>query len=236
MVNGFDGFTVDCYKRLIDFILRYYEIRMFENYTDKSDKPILLLRHDIDVSIAKALDMAEIENDLGIKSTYFFMVESLLYNVDSKIGKAILLQVQELGHDIALHANEFINPEKLDADCDILEQIIGKKVTSFSIHRDYLDSDIVNGRIVACSPNLMTNYFADSRGVFKWPCFNSACDNREKSVSQFLFHPIWWGNNCQSSTNFIRFIQDAILDMKEAEVLKFIGGLTATLPKYFASQ
>ena len=44
----------------------------------------IILRHDIDFDTHMALRMAQIETDLGIKSTYFFLLRSNLYNIFSR--------------------------------------------------------------------------------------------------------------------------------------------------------
>jgi hypothetical protein len=64
----------------------------------------LLLRHDVDLSLAAALAVAEVEAGAGAWSTWFLMTRSVLYNLDSREGEATVARLRELGHRVALHA------------------------------------------------------------------------------------------------------------------------------------
>lgn len=64
----------------------------------------LLVRHDVDLSLAAALRMAEVEADLGVTATYFLMTESVFYNLASSEGRHAIERLRSLGHRIGLHA------------------------------------------------------------------------------------------------------------------------------------
>jgi len=64
----------------------------------------VILRHDVDLSLAAAVRMAELENDAGAAATYFLMTESVFYNLDSSEGVAAIERLRELGHRVAQHA------------------------------------------------------------------------------------------------------------------------------------
>jgi len=64
----------------------------------------VILRHDIDLSLDAALQMAELEHAAGASATYFLMTESVFYNLDSSEGVAAVARLRELGHRVALHA------------------------------------------------------------------------------------------------------------------------------------
>src|SRR5438105_3391311 len=64
----------------------------------------LFLRHDVDLSLEGALDMARIEHDLDVHATYFLMTESVFYNLQSKAGERTIRQLRNWGHAIGLHA------------------------------------------------------------------------------------------------------------------------------------
>jgi len=48
----------------------------------------LLLRHDVDMSLAAAVTMAELEAEHDVSATYFLMTRSDFYNLDSPSGVA----------------------------------------------------------------------------------------------------------------------------------------------------
>jgi len=64
----------------------------------------VVLRHDVDLSLAAAVRMAELESDAGAAATYFLMTESVFYNLDSSEGVAAIARLRELGHRVAQHA------------------------------------------------------------------------------------------------------------------------------------
>lgn len=64
----------------------------------------LFLRHDVDLSLEAAVELAELEADAGARATYFLMRESVFYNLESPVGRWALERLRELGHRIGLHA------------------------------------------------------------------------------------------------------------------------------------
>ena len=63
----------------------------------------VLLRHDVDMSLAATLTMAELEAGRDVRATYFLMTRSDFYNLDSRSGVAALARLRELGHRVGLH-------------------------------------------------------------------------------------------------------------------------------------
>ena len=68
----------------------------------------LFLRHDVDLSLEAALDMAELETDEGVATTYLVMTRSVFYNLASHEGERAIARLRELGHQVGLHA---VHPE-----------------------------------------------------------------------------------------------------------------------------
>jgi hypothetical protein len=64
----------------------------------------LLLRHDVDLSLDAALQLAELEARAGAHATYFLMTQSVFYNLASLEGEQTLARLRELGHRVGLHA------------------------------------------------------------------------------------------------------------------------------------
>ena len=62
-----------------------------------------ILRHDIDYSLDNALKMAQLENQLGIQTTYYVLLDSSWYNLLSNNESNKLRQILELDHKIGLH-------------------------------------------------------------------------------------------------------------------------------------
>lgn len=72
---------------------------------DRTPRPgDLFVRHDVDLSLEAALQMAALEHELGIRATYFLMTESVFYNLDSHVGVHAHRQLRKWGHAVGLHA------------------------------------------------------------------------------------------------------------------------------------
>jgi hypothetical protein len=64
----------------------------------------IILRHDVDLSLASALTVAEVEAEAGAWSTWFLMTRSVFYNLASPEGERAIERLHELGHRVAHHA------------------------------------------------------------------------------------------------------------------------------------
>jgi hypothetical protein len=76
----------------------------FARFGEGPEKGDLFLRHDVDLSLAAALEMAELEAELDVQTTYLLMTESVFYNLASEEGAAAIHRLRELGHQVGLHA------------------------------------------------------------------------------------------------------------------------------------
>jgi len=78
-----------------------YQFTRFEQSPERGD---VFLRHDIDLSLDAALQMAELEAELGVSTTFLLMTESVFYNLASSEGVAAIEGLRALGHAVGLHA------------------------------------------------------------------------------------------------------------------------------------
>ncbi|MGH3135401.1 MAG: hypothetical protein ACRDPV_02755 [Gaiellaceae bacterium] len=78
-----------------------YRFRAFGEGPERGD---LFLRHDIDLSLDAALQMADLEAEVGVLATYLLMADSVFYNLGSSEGVAAIARLRELGHAVGLHA------------------------------------------------------------------------------------------------------------------------------------
>jgi hypothetical protein len=88
------------YGALLD-AARSYRFVHFDREPEAGD---IFLRHDVDLSLAAALQMAELEAARGVSATYFLMTRSVFYNLASQEGETTLQRLRELGHRVGLHA------------------------------------------------------------------------------------------------------------------------------------
>ena len=96
------AFTLDHYRELLD-AARAGGYR-FAHFDELPGRGVVLLRHDVDLSLEAALAMAAVEADADVSSTYFLMTESVFYNLASTEGVSAIARLRELGHRVGLHA------------------------------------------------------------------------------------------------------------------------------------
>src|SRR5688572_2723486 len=94
--------TLDGYRQLIGGLQNVgYSIVKYEQADPK--RRHLILRHDVDMCLARSVRMAEVEAEMGIQSYYFILVNTELYNINSRAGRFALRRLEELGHEVGLH-------------------------------------------------------------------------------------------------------------------------------------
>ncbi|MFC1912765.1 hypothetical protein ACFLX7_01015 [Chloroflexota bacterium] len=200
-------FTYDCYK---EFICRLREVYQFTTFLEGRrikavDRPLVIIRHDIDMDLEAALRMSSLEKDLGIRATYFVMVRCPLYNVFSGNGVEQVKRILADGHHFGLHFDcalyEDISTNKLDAhisrECKLLEQFFRRPIEAISFHRP--GPLELSGLKTERWPNSYERvfleefkYFSDSRGTWAYghPIESEAFSKRENL--HILIHPVWW--------------------------------------------
>ncbi len=138
-------FTYDAYENLVSKIEEYgYQFASYHDY--KSFEKCVIMRHDIDYSLQKSVELAEFENQLGIRSTYFVLLSSPFYNIMSRDAVKKIEKIQNAGHEIGLHFDE-LNYDKLEYDkiggvekaiyqeIDLMSSILDCDIRSISMHR-----------------------------------------------------------------------------------------------------
>jgi len=119
-------FTIKKYSSLLHSLLEgKYEYYTYGDYVKYSiinhQSPCIILRHDVDRLPHNSLRLAELENALGIKGSYYFRVVPGSYDID------IMNKIAELGHEIGYHYEDvdlIIRKSKLkiknERDIDLL--------------------------------------------------------------------------------------------------------------------
>lgn len=204
------NFTYESYKGMIELLRTHgYEFVGYHDY--EKDGKCVILRHDIDNSIEKAVALAEIEKALGVRSTYFVLLTSDFYNVASAKSIAGLKRIADLGHEIGLHFDEMAYPEEnrndvpglIKREADILGQILGMDIRSVSMHRpsketlaaDYKIPGVVNSYGQTFFHEF--KYLSDSRRRWCEPVLDIIAQGEAQRL-HILTHAIWY--NYQEET------------------------------------
>jgi len=209
-------FTYSAYEQLIDSLKsKGYVFCDYLNYS-QFDRTVIL-RHDIDMDIGRAVDLAEIEHKMGVKSTYYVLISSDFYNAFSKKNIKLLQYIKNMGHEIGLHFDEEKYEKEasiLDAierEINILEQFLGDKVLSVSMHRPSpktLSSNYVirSGEVVnSYSTEFFENfkYISDSRRNWREDVLE-VVQTGEYNRLHILTHPIWYSQEEKTAKEVLK--------------------------------
>ena len=77
----------------------------FKDVVDQKLDKFCVLRHDIEFSVDRALQLAYIESSLGVESTFTVQLRNNTYNALSEKNIEAVSQIRDLGHHIGLHQN-----------------------------------------------------------------------------------------------------------------------------------
>lgn len=231
-------FTFKGYSDLIEALrVSGYEFADYHDYARFSR--CVILRHDIDNSIEKALTIAELEHEQGVKSTYFTLLRTDFYNPASKKGLSGLKKIQSLGHEIGLHFDEMAYDELDDVEdaikyeAGVLSDIIGTPITTVSMHRPSqktLDANYDLYPMVNSYGKTFFNdfkYLSDSRRRWREPAHN-IIKSGEYDRLHILTHPIWYQETEESIHDTIkRFVTSANMEryLQESENIKDIESI-----------
>lgn len=91
-------FTVEKYKELLlSLKSKGYEFQTFKDFIDNPKTKSIILRHDVDLLPLNSLRFAKIQNELGIKGTYYFRAVPESWDED------VIKKINSLGHEIGYH-------------------------------------------------------------------------------------------------------------------------------------
>jgi hypothetical protein len=122
-----------------------YRFIRFEELAGLRDREqyLCLLRHDCEGDLGAALRLGQIEEELGVRSTYFVQLRSPHYNVLSTPQARFVKELLELGHDLGLHFDERSRPfgstaelaARVDEEREVLNGEFGVAVNVVSFHQ-----------------------------------------------------------------------------------------------------
>jgi hypothetical protein len=176
------GFDLAHYGELLDAARAGgYRFATFEGQPRPGD---LLLRHDVDLSLPAAVDLAELEAERGATATYFLMSESVFYNLASEEGRRTLARLRELGHRVGLHA-VWPNVE--------FDERFDRVMAWHNPDPPYM-SEPVDGAVNVMQPPWFTagHYLSDSNQHWRSGCPHDELGRGEPDWLQLLTHPEIW--------------------------------------------
>ena len=206
-------------KKFLKFINKNYHVTSLGNWNGSNS---IILRHDVDLDVKAAYDLALIEKDCNINSTYFFMTSSHTYNCLSQDNRKQIKDISDLGFEIGLHFDPSIYKysntkelkKKVDDEAIILSSITNQPIKSISIHIPSLHGQfpIFEGYNNAYDKQIFSKerYLSDSLMKFSNDIYEFV-KNSEKFTIQILLHPMYYTKNGITIPEiFFHFICDFI--------------------------
>jgi hypothetical protein len=202
-VRDDQDFTEGAYRELLRQARAHY--RFLACIDASSADAGVLWRHDLDVSVHRALALARIERQEDARATYFVYLHSRFYNAleDGIVDR--LKQIVALGHDLGIHFDSRFTPagmsmtDAIAAERDVLAHAIGTTVRAVSFHDPDVagvsigDADEIAGLVNTCGSGIKARfaYGSDSNGYWRFrPLADVIAD--AAPLLQVLTHPEWW--------------------------------------------
>ena len=238
------------YRNIITLVKHNLPIMDFSEVNDEVNA-FCVLRHDIEFSIDRALQMARIEHeDLNVHSTYTVQLRNNTYNALSQKNIEAIQEIESMGHYIGLHQNPPMmdDDELVDyilKDIETLEHYYGFEVDRFAFHRCGSNPGILEKYVevpnkINCyakeffhyfsgdkPEELRVHYLADSNHDWKYghPLYVDYWDLPQKM--QLLTHPYSWTEvGYENISNFTKLIKE-----RNEELLSDMNSETKTFPK-----
>ena len=199
------AFTIQQYISLLTLAKSNFSFVTYDNINWNEN--FILWRHDVDLSLNRALKLAKEEEALGVRATYFINIHSEYYNIYQKSQYNIINEILDLGHSIGLHFDASFYPsldknlleEKINLERDLIEKNFQTTISVFSFHDPstsdlkFLESSYA-GLINCYSEKFWNNvpYCSDSNGIWRYETLSDFLATPNLKCAQVLTHPGWW--------------------------------------------
>jgi hypothetical protein len=197
----------------------------------------VILRHDIDYSVTKAQEMAEVEHDLGVRATVFLMLASPYYNLLDVENLRAARRIAALGHEIGFHYDTDV-VEGLDQEArgleivrqaEFLAETLGVSISSVAQHNPSVTTMRVHipGFVDAYDDRYFKQiaYLSDSRRLFGAPDVYRFFEEHERA--QLLIHPLWWHDESRSRREAFAAVRASVLAGVDARLTQMTLSMEA---------
>lgn len=116
-------FTTSTFQTLLESLQQQgFSFQTFAEYIEQQKEKTVILRHDVDRVPYNALKTAQIENESGIKGSYYFRI------IPESFNETVIKKIAGLGHEIGYHYEDLTiskgNIDKAyDSFCGNLEKL-----------------------------------------------------------------------------------------------------------------
>lgn len=205
----FDKLNYNSYFALLSRFKQTHTNLCFSDFAhERNDQKYFIVRHDIDFSPVAALNMAALEAQAGIRSTYFLLFASPHYNILAEDHRDFPRRLTDLGHEVGLHydvrayarSGEASLVDSLVAEAEFLGKLSGVEVKSIAMHNPsiygedpFRDTQLfINAYDDRFTKDIV--YLSDSCGAWRDSAI-SELGERIPPRLQLLIHPFFWGED-----------------------------------------
>lgn len=205
-------FSFEDYKEIIRIIK---STGRYANYKEALNRDkFILMRHDVEYSVERAYNLSKVEESMDFTSTYFFQWTNNSYNILSRKNMDMVKDMHERGHEIGLHyaLNGMTDMEQarkqIVKEINIISEMFGFKVDTFSIHRPskdilreniklpgiinaYQDEFFTFAENVTADTQIAVKYMSDSNHTWRYGYPDEKNILGHDKV-QILTHPFAW--------------------------------------------
>ncbi|MDP1571617.1 MAG: hypothetical protein Q8L86_16605 [Vicinamibacterales bacterium] len=203
----YEDFTEAAYRGLVAEARQRYTCLSFEEAAAAESG--VLWRHDIDISVHRALALAKIEHEAGLQATVFVHLHSRFYNAFEGDIAGRLRAIADLGHLMGLHFDPHAHAlapgdavaleRAVAAEAAALQSLAGVTPVAVSLHDpdlrgwETMDAERLGGLPNAYGRTIKARfaYCSDSNGYWRFTPLADALTAGHARL-HVLTHPEWW--------------------------------------------
>lgn len=238
-------FSFDDYKEIIRLVKASGRACGYSEALNRDR--FVIMRHDVEYSVERAYALSKVEESMDFTSTFFFQWTNNSYNILSRRNMNMIKDMHERGQTIGLHfalngmTDMDLIRKQIVKEMDILSEMFGFKIDTFSVHRpskDVLRENIkLPGIINAYQDEFFTfaesvdentpvkvKYMSDANHIWRYGYPDEANINGFDKV-QILTHPFAWckpgGDNFENYKMLVEEKEKVLIESINAECKDF---------------
>lgn len=215
-------FTLDWLEHYLCQVAARFPLGPIEDWSP--GRSMAILRHDVDLDLEPALELARWAQQRGWRGTYFVLTTSDGYNPFSRTGRRFIQAIRETGSRIGLHLDSTLySSDELEQavkeEASRLSWLVGEPVRSVSLHGPNRLSHypLFQGFLNAYDPLIFGpgRYLSDSSRHFRSDPYDFLAQASE--TIQLLFHPLHFASESRGYPEIFRLQVHRMLERVDEE-------------------
>ena len=201
-----DDFTTRAYVRLLDAAAARFRFVSYEEAATATGNGLCIWRHDVDISPQRAVVLARLEAERGIRATYFVQVGAEFYNAFERDCRRCFREISTLGHWVGLHFDAGAWPGSdsvlmgIQREVNALRNLLSIPVDTVSLHNPatYDMDRFLTERLAGLYNGSAScyrdgwEYCSDSNGLWRFRPLLEVIEDPSTLRLHALTHAEWW--------------------------------------------